>query len=233
MEVQADIRTVHRIMATGGEARAAPDKTGVIGFPNDELPGGELHLGVTAQTQVIVGLHEHLAVDRSMRLMANRAPLAQGFMVVNKTARLFAMARCAGLILASHGQATGRFHDVLSMRIVALNTIHPAFDHGMMLRKMKFGFNLDVTPKARSRIAPRIHDEPPASAAHGYMFAARPVAGFATGHCGPLEIVLVESAMRAGMKNPRDVGMAIDTLTVPNECRSLNLRGRQHCSIEG
>ena len=66
-------------------------------------------------------------------------------MLENKGTRLLAMALRTGLILPRHRQATGRFENIFAMRIVALNTIHPAFDHRMMLRQVELGVNLQVT----------------------------------------------------------------------------------------
>ena len=60
------------------------------------------------------------------------------------------------------------------MRVVALNTIHFAFNHGMMLGQIKFSLNFEVALKTRCRVFAGINDEFVLAAFD--VFAARAVA---------------------------------------------------------
>lgn len=65
------------------------------------------------------------------------------------------------------------------MRIMALNAIHSAFDHGMMLRQLELRVNVHMAGKTCLRIAARIYNMPSAAAGL-HVQAARPVARFAS-----------------------------------------------------
>ena len=64
-----------------------------------------LHLGVTAKAEVDITFSKQLAVHRTMRVVANGASFAQGFMLKNKWPRLFAMTLSTILIQPRHSQA--------------------------------------------------------------------------------------------------------------------------------
>lgn len=99
-------------------------------------------LGVTFQTKIIVPLDKHLRIDRAVRLVASGAALAQRFVFERVRFGLLAVTLRAAFIEARHGQPAFRFHDVHSVRIVALDTIHLRFEDGMMLRQVKLGVRL-------------------------------------------------------------------------------------------
>ena len=65
------------------------------------------------------------------------------------------------------------------MRIVALHTIHVAFVDGMVVRQMKFSFDVEMTTIACRRIAARIDDELTCAATGFDMLAAWAMAGLA------------------------------------------------------
>jgi hypothetical protein len=133
-----------------------------------------LHLRVTAQAQVWIWLDQHLAIDRTVRLMTGRASFAHGLVFKDKPPRLLAMAGGALLVQPRHGKTTRGLHNVGPMRIVALNAMHLPFEHWMMLRQAELGVDIEVTGEARLRFAPRIDDEPWPAQSH--MLASRPVA---------------------------------------------------------
>jgi len=60
--------------------------------------------------------------------------------------------------------------------IVALNAIHLAFNHRMMLRHSKFGLRLQMALKTRARILARVHNKFSAPTARLDVLAAGPVA---------------------------------------------------------
>ena len=118
-----------------------------------------------------------------MRVVTHRATLAQRFMLENKWPRLLSMTLRAGLVQSRHRQS-GRqtawrgargLENVSPVRIVALNAIHVAFDHGMMLGHPKFRLCLQMTLKTRRRISSWIHNELSAPAPRFNMLAPGPM----------------------------------------------------------
>jgi hypothetical protein len=154
----------------------ASHQAGVIGFADECLARRELHLRVTLQTEIVVGLDEHFAINRAVRLMTGDAALAQRLMFVNDRFGLLSMALGTGFVQTGHRQAAGRFHDVVSMRIVALDAIHSRFNNGMMIRQIKFGVDFQMALVAACGILSGINDELASAAASLHVFASRPVA---------------------------------------------------------
>ena len=80
----------------------------MIDFADEKLAARHaraLHLSVTAEAKVGVALSEQFAVHRTMRIMANRAALAQGLVLEDKRLGLLPMALRARFIPPRHGQA--------------------------------------------------------------------------------------------------------------------------------
>jgi hypothetical protein len=151
--------------------------------------GRPLHLGVAFQAQVHITLHQHLCVDGAVGGVAGRAPFAQRSVLKNEGPGLFPMTLGASLVLARHRQPASRVHDVHAVRVMALDTIHPALNYRVMLRQVEFGAGFLVAPEAGFRVFAGIDDEffETAAPGHGDVFAARSMAGFAaglTGHFG-------------------------------------------------
>ena len=84
-------------------------------------------LRVATKTKIIVASDEEVRVDRTVRLMANRAAIAQRFVFERVRLGLLAMTLTARLVQPRHRQPAGGFHDVHPMRVVALHTIHLFF----------------------------------------------------------------------------------------------------------
>ena len=163
------------------------------------------------QTEIRIAYGQHLAIDGAVRIVANRAALAQGFVLENKWARLLAMTTGATFVLSRHGQAPSRFENVEAMRIMALDAIHFAFDDWVALRQIELSVSLKMALETCSRVLPRIDDELPASAARGDVLASGPMAGFATGLANELGVGKMDPRVRAGGKGSADVGVAIVT----------------------
>lgn len=198
------------------------------------------HLGMAFQAQVIVTLDQHLIRDRPVRLMADRATFAQRFMMENHRTRLLAMAFSAAFIHARHAcrwphtqrSAMRRFKNIGSMRIVALDAIHPAFEHGVMLRQLELRVNIHMARETRFRIAPGIHDEL-ASASSLHMQAARPVTGFTSSGIGVWGAIDMQTRVRTRSERSRELGMTIDARFVADESRSLDLRRSNDAARNG
>ena len=66
------------------------------------------------------------------------------------------------------------------MRVVALNAVHFALEYRMMLRQMEFGFRIKMTLETGRRVSAGIYDKNTTATPGLNVFAAGPVAGFAT-----------------------------------------------------
>jgi hypothetical protein len=106
-----DVRTVNGSVACRSPTRATCHVKGVVLFA-DEHASIALHLRMAAQTQIVVRLRQHLFVDGAVRLMTRGAAFPQGFVLENKTSRLFPMTVCALLVEVRHREAAFGFHDV-------------------------------------------------------------------------------------------------------------------------
>jgi len=168
-----------------------------------------------------------------MRVVTHRATLSQRFMLEDKRPRLFPMTLRAILIQPRHREPACLFENVAPMRVMALNAIHVAFHHRMMLGHSKFRLRLQMTLKTRRRIFPRVHNEFPTPAAGFDMLAPRAVARFATRLPLELRIVDMDTRMRTGRKNSRDVRMALRASTIPDVSRSRNFRRRNYRPSQG
>src|SRR5437899_7160018 len=94
-----------------------------------------------------------------MWIVTDRAALAERGVLEDEGPGLFAMAFGAGLVQPPHGKSTLRLHDVLAVRIMALDAVHLAFGDGMMLGEMKLRLNFLVTLEARLGFLAGIDDE--------------------------------------------------------------------------
>ena len=104
-ESSVDVRPVNRRVASGAVTTSQSQVGRVVRLPDVDLTRRPGRLRVATETEVIVAVQEELGVDRTMRLMANRAAFAQGLVLEDHRARLLAMALRARLVQARH--ATG------------------------------------------------------------------------------------------------------------------------------
>jgi hypothetical protein len=218
---------VDRFVAAGRPAGAALDEIGVRNFTDHKVAGknvGTLNLQVALEAKIVVALDEELAIDRAVRAMASGAAFAEGFVFVNEGAALFAMALRALFVEAGHGEAAGGLHRVVAVRVVALHTIHVAFDDRMMLRKIEFGMDVDVALETGARIFAGVDDETTATAADADVFAGRAMAGFAAADAREFYVVLVETAVRAEGECLRDVGVTFHAGSVADKMRAGDVR---------
>lgn len=192
-----------------------------------------LHLSMAAQAKVGIAGHEHLAVDRAMRIVADGAAFAQRFMLENNGPRLLTMTLRAGFVVPRHSQAARGFENITAMRVMTLDAIHAAFNHRMMLRKMELGLALQVALKADRWVLAPIDDELAAPAPRFDMFAAGAVAGFAAGLAGEFGALKMESSVRAGGEYPGDIGVTLVAGLVAGVSGARNVRRRHNRSRDG
>ena len=212
-------------MTTRGPTGAPTNEIRVIHFADEKLPRlvtRSMHLHMAFEAEIIVTLREKLSVHGAMRIMARGATFSNRLVLIHEWTRLLAMTFCALLIDARHRQATRWLHDFVPMRIVALHTIHPPFDHRMMLRQIEKRVHIQVTLKTRGRILPGINNKP-AAAADLDMLAGWSMARFATRHVRKFDVVLIEFPMRARGKYAGDVRVTFHTRTVSDIMSAFDL----------
>src|SRR5437899_1960867 len=136
---------------------------------------------MASQAKIRVTRYEHFTVHRAVWLMADGATFAQCLVVKHKWLGLLAMTLGATFVKLRHGQTTCRLENVPTVRVVALDAIHAAFSHRMMLRQIEFGLGFQMTLKAGSRVFAWVDDEFSTTAPRLDVFASRPVTGLAPG----------------------------------------------------
>ncbi len=222
-------------MTAGSPAIAVAQITCVINVANKQAStrAGQPSLGMATQAEILVPNGQQLCINGTVGCVANGASLAQRGMFENKRPGLLPMTLRAGLVQARHGQASRGFHDVQSVRIMALRAVHLTFEDGMMLRKMKLGIDVQVALKTCLRIFPGVNDEfLPPGAANGHMLASGPVAGFASARAGHCCAIPVKPGMRTCWKGPRYVCMAISASLIPHKGRTLNYWRCNDCTLD-
>jgi hypothetical protein len=161
-----------------------------------------------------------------VRIVADRAALSEGFVLENKGTGLLAMTVCTGFVQARHGQAASTLEDIRAMRVVTLHTIHPLFDHWMMLRQFKFGVGLEMALETSRRVLPGIDDELADSSTCRDVFASRTMTRLAPGQARHFRGVNVNASVGAGRETSRNVRMAIEANLVADVSGAGDFRRR-------
>jgi hypothetical protein len=117
------------------------------------------------------------------------------------------------------------------MRVVALDTVHFAFEHGMMLREVEFRVRFEVALKTGGGVLAGIDDE--LAAAGLDVFAAGAVAGFATLLAGEAGLFEVQARVRAGREGAADVRVAIHAGMIADERGALDFRWGHDRAVNG
>ena len=176
------------------------------------------------EAKIWVGCDEHLGIHRAVRVVANGATFAHGFVLENEWPCLVAMASRAIFVEPRHRESARRFHDVGAVRIVALDAVHFVFKNQVMIRQLKFRVGLQVALKTSGSIFPGVENKFPATATSPNMQAARAVTGLATTLPFQLRVFKMQPRMRTGVENPRDVRVALETNFVADESCAGNFR---------
>jgi hypothetical protein len=213
---------MHGRMTAGAPTGSLTQPGGVGNIASEDFARHPLDLRMTFEAEIGIALHEELAIDRAVRVMANDATFPHRLVFENKGTGLLPMTLSAAFVLASHCQATLWLEDIRAMRIVALKAIHVPFIYRMPLRQMELRFDLRMALITRRRIFGRIHDELPAAAARFDMFASRAVARFTTGRAGHRRVLHLHPRMWTGRKDPGDVAVAFDARSITHELCARN-----------
>ena len=184
-----------------------------------------LDLSVTTQAQIRIGIDEQLGIDRTVGLVTRGAALPQSGMFENERMRLFPVTLGASFVQARHGQAALGLSNIAAVRIVTLNAVHPVLRHRMVPRQTELGVNIQVASKTTCRVLAWIGDKNAPSAASLHMFAARPVAGFATGPTCKFGVLKANSRVDAAGKLMRNRPVAVRANFVAHEGGARYFRG--------
>ena len=196
----------------------------------DVTCSGFLNLGMTFQTEIGIALNEHFSIDRSVRVVANGASFAEGFVLEDKWPSLLAMTLRAIFVKPCHRQSAGWFKNIRPVRVMTFHTVHAPFQHGMSLRQLKLGMGLQVALEASLGIFSWV-DNKLASPTSGFrVFAAWTVAGFASGLALEVGVFNVDAGMRAGGENPCNVRMTIIASPVADVGGAGDFRGSNDCA---
>lgn len=174
-------------------------KRRVVRIPDENMPRGNvcsLYLRVTAHAKVGIIIDEQFLVDRTVRIVADRATLVHRFMLENKWPRLRLVALRTTLVLPRHRQSALRLEYVAAVRVVAIHTAHVAFDHRMMLWQVEFRLHVQMALKAGIRLFSRVDDEG-RIAAGADMLAAGAVARFTAALSTHRRVLNMQARVRA------------------------------------
>ncbi len=206
----------------GGVTASAPTGTAVYkrrvrNIADVDVPAHGMNLRMAFEAKVVVPLDQHLVGDGTVGRMADGAAFAQGFVLVNKHSRLFSMTARATFIQACHARL--RAHpesravrgpiNICAVRIMALHTVHPAFENGMVVRKFELGMDIEMAGETGLRFQARIHDKLSTPASGFYVQAARSMTGLAASRFGLRGTLELQPCMGARVKRTGELGMAI------------------------
>ena len=199
----------------------------------DEDAGAGLVLSVATSAEVRIADGQHFGIDRAVGIVASSAAFAQGRVFEHKRFGLFAMTLRAGFVQSRHRQAAGRFHDVLTVGIMTLDTVHSAFEYGMMLREAEFSAGFQMALETGFGFLARIEDKFLEAAGPGVrnVFAAGTVTRFTTALAGHFRRVKVQSRVRAAGEAPGDVRVTIQTGLVADDGCAFDLQRRDQRAI--
>ncbi len=157
-----------------------------------------------------------------MWLVTNSAAFAHRAVLENYRTTLLGMTTGARFVHPGHRQSASGFQDITAMRIMAFHAIHLVLRDRVMLREMELRLGGPMAFKTGRRIFAGVENGFASAAAARYMQATRPVARLATGLTQTICVLQMNPGMRAGGKQPHDIGMAFHTALVAYEGGSRN-----------
>lgn len=222
--------------ASGVVTVALAKKERVIDFADDNLSRRARHLGMTFEAQIGVPLDKQFIVNRSMRTVARSAAFPHRLVLENEVPGLFSMTLRARFVEPGKPQPAGRFCDVVSVRIMAINTTHMSLHDRMSEGQPEFGVDADVALETRFRRLARVDYQSlkgrPSARLH--MPAPRAVARLAACIEPGCSGIGVHSGMNALGENPADRFVAHRTTLRPDKFGSADGGGdRHHGSLAG
>jgi hypothetical protein len=232
-EKRLSVRAVNRRVATRRPTSAKAQKPGVVYVADEKVTRRPrfLHLGVAAKAHIGIAHGQHLRIDGTVRTVATGATFAHGRMFENDGLGLFPMALGAIFVLAPQRQSARWFHNIHTVRVVALDAVHFAFEDEMVLGQMKFRLDVGMALETSSGILAGIKDEVLASAACRHVFAAGAVARFTAGLPSPIRAGQMQTRVGAGRKGAGNALVAIGASFVADKGGAFNLQRNHHRAI--
>jgi hypothetical protein len=229
-----NVGTVNGSMAPGAPTSALAEEACVEGGADVNFTGlAMLLLGMAFEAEVGIGIEQELAIDGAMRVVTNSATFAQGFVLENEGAGLFAMTLGTVLVRPGHGETAGGLKDIFAVRIVALDTIHLAFEDRMALGQIEFGVRLEMALKASGGIFAGVNDEFTASATGLDVAASRAMTRFTTGLAGELRVLEMDAGMWAGWKDAGVITVTIRASVVADKGGARDFERGEECLLGG
>lgn len=170
---------------------------------------------------------------RSVRFMADKAPLPKGLVLKNKGTHLFAVATSAGFIEPGPTRAAGRPGDVHTVGIVTGAATHSALEDRMPGRLTEFALRIQMTVQTDVRVAAGVENESPPTASGRHMKTARTVAEFAAGRFLCARHPEGDPRVDIGREHAHQVGMALVTGGVAHQIRPFDPWRLHHGRVQG
>ena len=148
------VRTMRHIMTAGAPACPLGRKGVVVDAIADH---GKIRLDMAAQAQIRVAGKQHLVINRTMHLMADRTSFTQTFMLPDKRTALFLVTFKTRLVDVFHTRGPP-WPRVNAMKIMTIGTAHFAFQYWMMIRQPEFGLFVHVAGEANLRLIAGVDD---------------------------------------------------------------------------
>jgi hypothetical protein len=218
---------MHRRVASRTPASATAQESGVWRLADEDFASGQMGLRMAFQAEVVIPLHQHLVVNRSMRRVANRATFSQRLVFKDGHFCLFSMTRGAVFILSCEAHPPCCLEDFRAVRIVTINAVHLLLKNGMMLREAEFCVCTEMAIKASRGVLAGIDDEPATTTTSLDMLTARTVAGLTPDAAGGVFNTDIQSRVRTVMENAGIIRMALSTGFISNKRCTFNFRRRE------
>jgi hypothetical protein len=151
----------------------------------------------------------------------------------NEWPRLFAVTLRAILIEPRHRETAGGLENIAAVWVVALDTIHPAFNHRVMLRQVELGVGSHMALKTSGWFFAWVDDELATPAPRRDVLAAGTVARFAARLTCALTILQMNPRMGARRELTNDLAVAIGAGFVADERCTRNNGWREHSAGRG
>ena len=148
----------------------------MITSADQDLADGCLVLEVAFEAESGIALGEELFVHGTVRLVADEAAFARGFVLVNERPALLRVATVTGFVIAHERRPAGDDR-VAFVRVMAITAGHFVVQHGMRVGQVEFPALVEMTIEADLGRAIRI-DDGVARTAGLVVDAARTMAGF-------------------------------------------------------
>lgn len=194
----------------------------MITSADQDLADGCLVLEVAFEAESGIALGEELFVHGTVRLVADEAAFARGFVLVNERPPLLRVAAVTGFVVAHERSAAGDDRMAL-VRVMAIAAGHFAFDDGVGVRQIELAALVEVAVETGLGRFVRI-DDGIACAAGLVVDTAGAMTGF-TPHVHGVPARDLQFRVSRRRKIAADVFVAFGAALRPDKFRARNVRG--------